>query len=803
MDFHLHTNGQTVGVFSLEELHRRRLRGELSAADLVWREGMDNWAPLDSVLAANGLPVPVTVTTPMPPPLPASAAGPPRTRPMVWAWIFAAVFVLVIVGAIGFTVIYFAPRNRQARQDEEVASSSDDSVGIASKRVVAGTNTLTDADVRKRGREFRERQYLNAYKKYGSHKQAWDHDATQLFESWIAAHYGGPTNLPDPQALANKLAATPGCDDPLVLLAASANAGDIHEKIARLQRALDGFDKSPYKAYPKFYAAVDLATDSPNLRPALDQSSLRYFTEMLSDGSILPSDEPELAEILMNGWGRAFRQRHPLPMISTTRAAKNFKWLSLVLEGEHHVAQAWKARGGGYVDTVNTQGWQGFETHSAQAHKAFEEAWTLHPDRVIPPARLIYVTMGEAGPEEMRKWFDRAIAAQIDYPEAWSSMRWGLRPRWHGSLEAMLALGVTAVQTKRFDTDVPRKLFDVLADLEQELKIPAGQHIYGREDIWPHLKQMYEGYIAEPVQATNVSGWHGAYSTVAFLAGHYDLSREQLQIVNWKMMPAMTGWGTDLSLMPLLVAGLTGLASNDVSRAEKSYHRRGGLDEAATLFTALAASDKADDRTRQYAQARLASIKREQFLAKGEWIDLLPANDHDPDWAIWEDKIQRLPDGAVEVAAGPQGHGFYSRTRIGENFEVKGEIELVKSSTKAFQAGIMMGLPDNMNSHWFAFRLYRNSVDGSGVVYSSRWGTPRLGENVAVNDHNVFQFKYADGKADAWVNGNQVLDKAVVSKTISPLTSDCLVGLGAANDGNETVIRYRDVKIRRLDPSGH
>ena len=85
----------------------------------------------------------------------------------------------------------------------------------------------------------------------------------------------------------------------------------------------------------------------------------------------------------------------------------------------------------------------------------------------------------------------------------WSDLRWGLRPRWYGDVDSMLALGVTAVKTRRFDTDDPRVFFDVVSDLEAELGLPRGQHIYGREDIWPHMQEMYEGYIAAPSQTAS------------------------------------------------------------------------------------------------------------------------------------------------------------------------------------------------------------------------------------------------------------------------------------------------------------
>jgi hypothetical protein len=61
MNYHLSRDGATLGTFSLEELHRRRLSGELTGAEFVWAEGMPEWQSLDWVLRAKGLSVPVLV----------------------------------------------------------------------------------------------------------------------------------------------------------------------------------------------------------------------------------------------------------------------------------------------------------------------------------------------------------------------------------------------------------------------------------------------------------------------------------------------------------------------------------------------------------------------------------------------------------------------------------------------------------------------------------------------------------------------------------------------------------------------
>ena len=77
-------------------------------------------------------------------------------------------------------------------------------------------------------------------------------------------------------------------------------------------------------------------------------------------------------------------------------------------------------------------------------------------------------------------------------------------------------------------------------------------YIYGRPDIWPHLQRMYEGYVAEPTEAANVAGWRSTYAMIAYLAGKYDVARQQLDSVQWQPRKGVSeGWGTDGSLFLL------------------------------------------------------------------------------------------------------------------------------------------------------------------------------------------------------------------------------------------------------------
>jgi hypothetical protein len=796
MDYHLHRQGQNLGVFSLEELRRRRAAGELSGEDWVWREGMTNWAPLDTVLGPS--------TSAQPPPVPAAGLKSNANRLPTWGIVAAVVLVATGIASLVVLGVRIGQGVRQVRQVQQgqMNSANSTEVAVAAKAVVVSTNSRTETVVNQKRRQFRIRQWVDGYKNNGQHTAAWDRDAAELMESWVASYFGGTTNLPSPQALGDKIAADPSCDDPLVLTAAGANCTELHEKTRRLERAVAAFDKSHYRAYPKFFATVELSDELGNRStgvPGLDQRAVGHFKQAFTDGSFQPDDEEEIAELLVNGWANGFFQRNGASVCEVVKQARGYTWLAHVLEGDHEINEAWKARGAGWADSVSSQGWQGFSDHLAKAQLALTQAWKTHPERPLAPSRMITAAMGAEGIPEMRTWFDRAVEAQIDYPQAWSHMRWGLRPRWGGSLEAMLALGVRAVETKRFDTDVPRKFFDFVSDVESEMQLQPGEHIYGRPDIWPHLQKMYEGYLAEPLPKQSLAGWRSSYLAVAFLARKYDVARKQLEALNWTPTHKnLTGWGTDLSLMPLKVAALTGASADEVRRAESSYDRR-DLSTPVQVYTQLSSASDTDERTRQFSRCRLAALKQEQQLSKGEWIELMPTDDKDLNWVFDGDKVRRLDDGALEVESGARGHGFYCRTVVGPQFEITGEFELVRSSTHDFQAGLLMGLPDGMQSHWYAFRMKRNDTEGQVASFSFGWSTRQVAHPITLNEgRNTFRFVLKNGKADAWVNGTQALQRAAPEKTLA-LSRNCFLGLGAYNDMNETLIRYRNVKARRLN----
>jgi hypothetical protein len=250
--------------------------------------------------------------------------------------------------------------------------------------------------------------------------------------------------------------------------------------------------------------------------------------------------------------------------------------------------------------------------------------------------------------------------------------------------------------------------------------------------------------------------------------------------------------------MSLEVAARTGPASARVSAAEATY-RYGAAPQAVRAFKEVLEMPNLDERTRRFVRCRLASLDFEQRFQAGDWMDLRPAEPEDPAWVNPFGKYRPLPEGDLEVQSGPEGHMIFSRARVGMEFEVRGEFEVVRSSSKSFQAGLVMGRPEFSSFDWYAFRVKRNDVEGDLAAFSSGWSTDQVYQKVRLNDdRNSFVFRFQRGAATVSVNGKEIMKNAKLPQGIRVEGNQFLLGVGAFNDMNDTVIRYHNLQVRKV-----
>jgi hypothetical protein len=146
---------------------------------------------------------------------------------------------------------------------------------------------------------------------------------------------------------------------------------------------------------------------------------------------------------------------------------------------------------------------------------------------------------------------------------------------------------------------------------------------------------------------------------------------------------------------------------------------------------------------------------------------------------------------------------LYCRSRVGPDFEVRGELEVVRTSNKSFQGGLVMGLPNLHTYSWHAFRIKRNDIEGQLATLSEGWSRSQVYQKLDLSsERNAFVFRYQRGRASASVNGHEVFKDAPPPRGVHASRRDFLLGIGAFNDMNDTVIRYRNLQVRWLGSTG-
>jgi hypothetical protein len=814
VDFYLNRGGRNEGPFPLYELRRRREAGELGGSEYVWREGMTGWQSLDAVLAQN----PTVSSGPLPPPVPASARKQPANQGVNWGVVTAySLFAVLVVAVILYGVKFRATLNLSRNQHQvEIQPNQADrqqaALAAARKPVTWTSNTLTTAYCRKLDVKFGERQWITGYQEHGDQSAACDAEAQQFLQTWLdrLSDVDAHTNLPATTQLAGNLATNPACTDPLLLTAVAMNSSTQVDKTTRLEAALSGFEHSQYNGYVRLFATLQLreAVGSQKDRTAaLDAKALTIFREALGDGSFTAAEQEVCAEKIIFGWSKDFFSQNGRAAAQAARdAGKTFEWLALVLESEDDMGRAWKARGNGFADKVTPEGWQGFRTNLAAARRASSRAWAIEPSLPMAPTQMIEVALGEeSGIAEMRMWFDRAVAAQIDYPRAWSAMRNGLRPRWYGSPAAMLEFGVTAANTGRFDTIVPAEFMGIVRDIEIDGNGPRTGAIYGNPEIWLYVQRICEGYLATPLSATDAEKWRSKYAVAAYLARQYKVARSQLEFLNWK--PAASerlDWGVDLSLMNQDVAAHTSPNADNVVAAEAARDR-GELEQALNLYNQILAERRIGPRVRQFARARAASLDAEIHLKAGDWVDFTPEPTNDLTWSFVMGQPTFPTNGAVEIEGYPGGHVLYSRVRVGRNFEVKGEFEFLKSNAGMFRTGLVMGMPEFDSEHgdwdWYGFQIEQATNGEQTANFSLGWSTTAVSSPVVLHEGtNTFTFRLQGGKCWASVNGQVAFLDQKGPRPIKTSENGFLLGLGAYHWWHETV-RYENLQVRKI-PQG-
>jgi hypothetical protein len=391
----------------------------------------------------------------------------------------------------------------------------------------------------------------------------------------------------------------------------------------------------------------------------------------------------------------------------------------------------------------------------------------------------------------------------MDFLPAYGTVRVRLLPRWGGSHERMFSFGREALDTRRFDTEVPAQFLWTVLDIRRDQRSadggdPDATPVLRWPDTMPLLRTMFEGYLAEPSRAAERPRWESLWAVVADRAGEAAEAARHLAAAGGRLDPNGISQLEDGETPDAFARRVVLAASPAAAEVARAEARRQAFDVAGALaaYRDALAKDPSPAAAAAIGYA-VSALQTERTLAAGGWVPFLPATSELAGWTPQLGTWTREADGSLVGFAGSRGLMIVADARVGPDFEIRGTMELVSSTNGFFQGGVVFGHPSWDSQDWMAFRIQRTPDEGQVAYFGQHfYGSPSGPFRLPVPDRNTFTVRVQDRKLSATVNGaaivGQVPDKGLVT------TPDLQVGFGGYVDENLVSLRFRDVAVRRL-----
>lgn len=208
------------------------------------------------------------------------------------------------------------------------------------------------------------------------------------------------------------------------------------------------------------------------------------------------------------------------------------EWLKLLWRIKVERDAAWKARGGGYANTVSEDGWNGYKAHGDACRAAFKRAMELHP---YPEAAYLFSTLGPFDDEV----FTSATAAQADFLSFYDKYLWyNCYPRWCGSLDKMKAFAERCYETKRHDTMIPLFYAEALLRMVKDANMTNEEYFRDHGDELDKILEVSLPQISSKNTFPNQRQYAGAFATLAYsLKGDWEKAGETFRSFGHRTFP--------------------------------------------------------------------------------------------------------------------------------------------------------------------------------------------------------------------------------------------------------------------------
>ncbi len=376
--------------------------------------------------------------------------------------------------------------------------------------------------------------------------------------------------------------------------------------------------------YPRFHAFICGRALASILRrsDATRKEAARVFLESvdaLADsvvaGEFKPREHPIAFRYLRNCERVHLIDRYERFADRLDRHKDMDPWLATTSKGFAQFESAWE-----YRDAVKPK------LHPSEMSKmrgllkkaadTLTKAWKMNKQRPEAAYRMIRVVMAYKKNDlaAQRKWFDRAVAAQVDYAPAYSEYVEAIRPEWGGSMKALADFGQECIDSGRFDTTVPMWYIQTVkwASFWRARQSPLSRRTDSHASVLAKVRLIYEGMLERPVWAGHrdylltsyalESAWYGDHEGAAGLLRRVRGNVDMRELV----LRATFTWNPRMSAVLMAeISAYTGQGGDFLRQADSAHDGRA----AWSLFEKAAESYKEDARVRLYVLGRMVDAR--------------------------------------------------------------------------------------------------------------------------------------------------------------------------------------------------
>ncbi|QNN21488.1 hypothetical protein HED60_04105 [Planctomycetales bacterium ZRK34] len=663
---------------------------------------------------------------------------------------------------------------------------------------------------------FYRRTLLEAYKKHGVRDPKWDDAALSFFEKMVPTMAGSPQaiSIDEAHRLAIELEQRFQCTDPLVryfrwYYELAEYGWSWPEKVLPIAEQLEAAGYPPSwvaRAYALKFEVISRWQRNPEAEAKKVQAirrSLHLWRQSLVDPHNRGATQQEIYELMRHSLHFLGNMLNPY-LDECVNVFEGFchdkqvdPWTAHLLAGMIHIDAGWAIRGDGWAHEVKPEAWEPFGKHLDVADMHLREAYRLRPE--YPQAAQRMITVAAAGHDAtqagMVTWFERSIKARIDYVAAYKSMTNFLRPRWGGSLPALIQAGTACADTERYDTVVPMLLAHFMKTVSEEMSFQ-----------WDPLRRM--GLAQRVVDITEKmlqeKYWQGARHSIqtvraafAVKAENYPAAYDALMALGDERLGSTAslahGWP---QMLERVIPARGGPAGTIVLHGDTAFKRR-DYNEADKLYRQASKQLPDTHAGQRYLRDQLQAIVWEQAFETGQWVDLSIAPNL-AGWTVingdWQYEPHHVLKGRVRKAN--QKIVILNAARFGHRFEYEADVTIDEGNQYSLAAaGVIFAWARTPVCRFRSVVLLPN-CNAMGVRRDFVIGEMFHAELPKMLHIRVVVF---DKRVTVYINGRQLYDDQWL-KPDEQFGDDEYVGFGDYQQSRQSkFFRISNVRIRRLD----